>query len=223
MELLPFYLPNVCTSDDKKKLYTLNLNPGMKVYNEDLITIEGIEYRYWNPFRSKLAALLLKKSKSMDFVTDNKILYLGAASGTTVSHLSDIITKGRIYCVENSERPFRDLVRLCERRFNLIPILGNGRKPEDYRAIVEVVDWVYQDISQRDQVDIFIKNTKMYMKKSGRAVIMVKSRSIDVNIQPDEIYKDVQTKLKNEGFKIIEMKILSPFQKDHAAFILKLS
>jgi fibrillarin-like pre-rRNA processing protein len=191
------------------------------VYNEDLVSFKGTEYRYWNPYRSKLAAILQKNSEVLKFDPNQSVLYLGAAAGTTVSHISDIITDGRIYCVEFSERPFRDLVKVCESRPNLIPILANARKPAEYKAIVTAVDWVYQDISQRDQVEIFVKNIRTFLKQNNLAVLMVKSRSIDVNLEPKIIYKNIQNQLINENLKILETIILSPFQKDHAAFIIQ--
>jgi fibrillarin-like pre-rRNA processing protein len=220
MELNEHYLPNVLISPDGRSIYTVNFDPGKRVYEEDLLTYEGRELRKWIPFRSKFAALLLKGVKTIELEHSSKVLYLGAAAGTTPSHISDIIDLGRVFCVEFSERPFRDLVRLCERRQNMIPILANARKPEEYRPIVERVDFLYQDISQRDQVEIFIKNIKNFLKKDGFGLIMIKSRSIDVNKPPESIYEIVQNKLKSEDFQILDKKILSPFQKDHAAFVV---
>ncbi len=50
-----------------------------------------IEYRVWNPFRSKLAAAILGGVDQIYMPPGSKVLYLGAASGTTVSHVSDIV------------------------------------------------------------------------------------------------------------------------------------
>lgn len=221
MKLMPFSMPKVFTSEDGGRLYTVNLVPGVAVYNEDLVQFNDSELRYWNPFRSKLSALILKGTDKIEFDEQNTTLYLGAAAGTTASHLSDITSGGRIYCVEFSERPFRDLLTTCGQRPNMIPILANARKPNEYRSIVEVVDWIYQDISQRDQVEIFIKNAQMYLKNDGRALIMVKSRSINVNLSPQIIYQNVRSQLESGGFQILETTILAPFQKDHAAFVVE--
>lgn len=49
------------------------------------------EYRAWNPFRSKLAAAILGGVDKIHMGPGKKVLYLGAASGTTVSHVSDIV------------------------------------------------------------------------------------------------------------------------------------
>ena len=220
MELEPYSIPNVMISPDGRSIYTVNLDPGHRVYAEDLLTYEGRELRHWNPYRSKLAALLIKGTDRIELRPSSKVLYLGAAAGTTPSHISDIVNSGRVFCVEFSERPFRDLVRLCERRQNMIPILANAHKPEDYRPIVEPVELLYQDISQRDQVEIFMKNARSFLMKNGFGLIMIKSRSIDVNKSPDSIYENVQMKLESENFLILDKKILSPFSKDHAAFIV---
>jgi len=77
------------------KLYTKNLLPGNKVYNENLIKFNDIEYREWDPYRSKIAALILEKPNTNFLSNDLKCLYLGASSGTTISHLSDIV-KGEV-------------------------------------------------------------------------------------------------------------------------------
>ena len=134
----------------KRRLATRSNDP-VPVYGERIP--DG--YRLWDPFRSKLAALLLKsKGRGLRLNRDSKVLYLGAATGTTVSHVSDIVADGLVYAVEFSPRSMRDLIRLCERRENIIPILADAAKPEEYAALVEPVDLVYQDIAQRNQAEI---------------------------------------------------------------------
>ena len=69
---------------------------GESVYGEKKVSIDGdggekIEYRVWNPFRSKLAAAILGGIDNIHMRPGSKVLYLGAASGTTVSHVSDIV------------------------------------------------------------------------------------------------------------------------------------
>ena len=49
------------------------------------------EYRAWNPFRSKLAAAIVGGIEHIHMKPGSKVLYLGAASGTTVSHVSDLV------------------------------------------------------------------------------------------------------------------------------------
>ena len=65
---------------------------------EDSTSGAKTEYRVWNPFRSKLAAAILGGVDKIHMKPGAKVLYLGAASGTTVSHVSDIVGKVRDAC-----------------------------------------------------------------------------------------------------------------------------
>lgn len=151
------------------------------------------------------------------------MLYLGAASGTTVSHLSDIIAEGgRAYCVEISSRPFRDFLLLCKRRPNLVPILADASQPEVYRPLVEKVDLVYQDIAQPEQADILLKNVGMFLKQAGHALIALKARSIDVTKDPREVFQEEMEKLEQK-LEVLDAKILDPYEKDHAMVLLRAS
>jgi fibrillarin-like pre-rRNA processing protein len=203
------------------KLFTQNPEfcKGIKVYNEQLVTEDNREYRSWNPFRSKLAAALLK-GLSIDIAADAQVLYLGAATGTTVSHLSDIITKGSIYAVETSPVAAINLLKVSEQRSNIIPILSDANHPERYQRIVPSVDLIYQDISQRNQADIFTRNMRTYLKPKGWGLIMVKARSIDVALKPKQAYDLVCSYLQKQKFTIKKIIELSPFEKDHAAILI---
>ncbi len=210
--------PGVYKKNDK--LFTINPDAcrGTKVYNEQLITQDAIEYRSWNPFRSKLAAALLK-GLTIDIKPDFHLLYLGAATGTTVSHLSDIITNGVIYAVEPSPIAATDLLKVCEKRPNIIPLISDANHPERYQHLVPPVDLIYQDISQRNQADIFTRNIHAYLKANGTGLIMVKARSIDVALKPKQAYDLVATHLKQQNLKIKKPVELAPFEKDHAAIL----
>jgi fibrillarin-like pre-rRNA processing protein len=203
------------------KLFTQNPDPckGTRVYNEQLIIEDNTEYRSWNPFRSKLAAALLK-GLSIDIAADAQILYLGAATGTTVSHLSDIITNGAIYAVEISPVAAINLLKVSEKRPNIMPILSDANHPERYKSIVPPVDLIYQDISQRNQADIFTRNIIAYLKPKGIGLIMVKARSIDVALKPKQAYELVCTYLQQQKLKIKKTVELTPFEKDHAAILI---
>ena len=141
----------------------------LPVYGERIL--EG--YRTWDPFRSKLAALLLKcRRPDLGLDRDAKVLYLGAATGTTVSHVSDIVCSGLVYAVEFSPRAMRDLIRLCERRRNIVPILADASHPEDYAFMLEPVDMIYQDVAQRNQAEIASINCLRYLKPGGDLVLI---------------------------------------------------
>jgi fibrillarin-like pre-rRNA processing protein len=180
-----------------------------------------IEYRQWNPRRSKLAAYLLNGGRNFPFTSNSKVLYLGAASGTTASHISDIVTEGMIYCIEFSQRSFRDLVLVCQTRKNMIPILEDAHFPERYKPIVGKVDVVYQDISQRDQVLIFLKNLRACINNNGYGMLMVKARSIDVAAVPSKIFKSVKHELTSSGLKIVDERNLGPYARDHLGLVVK--
>ena len=138
-----------------RKLATRNLTSGTKVYGEELVRIGGSEYRLWNPYRSKLAAAILLGMRGMRIGRGSKVLYLGAATGTTSSHVSDIVGKGGlVYCIEISERSMRELVGVCESRENMLPMLKDARDTDSYAKEVGVCDVLYQDIAARDQADI---------------------------------------------------------------------
>ena len=199
---------------------TRNLTPGISVYGEELIQ-ENEEYRIWNPRRSKLAAALLNGLEHLNIENDSKVLYLGASTGTTVSHISDMVTDGRVYAVEFSPTTAKKLVQLSRQRHNIAPILGDATKPKSYLNIVEKTDLVYCDVAQPTQSELFMKNMNLMCKDDGMGILMIKARSIDVVQKPKKIFKEQEKKLKEKGFQIIEKIKLEPYEKDHIAFVVE--
>jgi fibrillarin-like pre-rRNA processing protein len=207
--------------DGTRKLATLNLAPGVQVYGEKLIKIGDIEYRIWDPYRSKLAAAVLRGVKHVPIARSAKVLYLGAASGTTVSHVSDIIgPNGLAYCVEISSRPLRDLLLVVKKRPNMIPILADASQPCCYCQLIEQVDVIYQDIAQPEQAEILLENVEAFLREGGHAMLALKARSIDVTKEPREIFREEMDKLERE-LEIVDAKILDPYEKDHAMLLLQ--
>ena len=199
---------------------TKNLTPGISVYGEELIK-EDDEYRVWNPRRSKLAAALLNGLENLEIQDTSKVLYLGASTGTTVSHISDIVINGRVYAIEFSPTTAKKLVQLSRQRHNISPILGDATKPKEYLNIVEKTDLVYCDVAQPTQSELFMKNMNLFSKDDGMGLLMIKARSIDVVQKPKKIFKEQEKKLKEKGFKIIEKVKLEPYEKDHIAFLVE--
>jgi fibrillarin-like pre-rRNA processing protein len=199
---------------DSDRLFTKNMLPTSRVYGERLYSQGEAEYREWMPSRSKLAAHLKLGGKFFPFSEDTRVLYLGAASGTTASHVSDIVTNGAVYCVEISPRSFRDLVVLCEKRKNMVPILADATRPEDYKLMVENVQTVYQDVAQKNQTSILVRNMEAFGADSG--MIAIKARSEDVTKSPERVFREAESSLKMQGFKVVEVVPLEPFEKDHA-------
>jgi fibrillarin-like pre-rRNA processing protein len=201
------------------KLYTKNLRSslGIPVYNEKIVTIDGTEFRSWTPYRSKLAASLKKGLADFSLTPTSIVLYLGAATGTTVSHISDIVTQGVIYAVERSPVAMHSLLQITKQRPNIIPLLADANHPEAYSHYINSVDFLYQDISQRNQAQIFLVNMKRYLKKEGTGLLMVKARSIDVSLRPRKVYEQVAQELQAHGVIVHSIIELAPYEKDHAA------
>ena len=206
----------------KNKIYTKNPSycKGLKVYDEKILKYKNKEYRSWNPYKSKLSAAIHNGLKKIDLSEKSNILYLGAATGTTVSHLSDIVNKGAVYAIEKSPFALKKFLELCNKRKNIIPIMSDANQPEKYNITVPLVDFIYQDTSQRNQDEIFIKNIKRYLKINGQGIIMIKARSIDVSLNPKKVYEQVINKLKINNLKIIEIIDISNYEKDHASIII---
>ncbi len=207
--------------NNQKNILTENLTPGTRVYGEQLVTSENKEYRIWDPYRSKLAAALLLSENEIPPLIWKHVLYLGAASGTTVSHLSDIIKNdGYIYAVEFSPRSGRNLVKLAEERQNIVPIIDDARKPENYVGIVPIVDLIYQDVAQPDQTHILARNCQTFLKNGGYFILAVKTQSIDVTKTPKTVINEQVEILKNEyDLKILHIIDISTYQKAHSIII----
>ena len=203
--------------DGSLRLATRNLVPGQRVYGERIFKYGGEEYREWNAYRSKLAGALLKGLEELPISEGDRILYLGIASGTTASHISDIIgPKGRIYGVEFAPRVMRDLLLIVRDRRNIYPILGDARFPEKYRHLVEGTDGLYADVAQPDQAEIVVRNAKMFLRDGGYLLLAIKARSIDVTREPSDVYRQQVETLMKGGFQILDIVHLDPFDKDHA-------
>lgn len=203
--------------DGSRRIATETSDP-KPVYGERII--DG--FRIWDPYRSKLSALLLKNPSSplpIDLTRGSIVLYLGAATGTTVSHVSDIVRDGLVYAVELSPRSMRQLLQLAESRQNIIPILGDAARPESYSSLVEPVDLVYQDVAQRNQAEIASLNSARYLKKGGTLVLMIKTRSVDSTASPEEVRALEMGKLK--GLKVLSVIDLLPYHHDHWAVVAK--
>ena len=206
--------------DGEKKLATENLIPKNQVYNEKLVKIKGTEYRIWNPFRSKLAATIMNGLRDFPFMQKSSVLYLGVSTGTTISHISDIVGQnGIIFGVEHTSRVARDFLdRVASHRKNIIPIIQDARKPQEYFSVFKKVDVAYVDIAQPDQTDIAIDNCKMYLKTNGYLFLVIKTRSIDVTKDPKKVISNEIKKLE-PLFEIKQIINLQPYDKDHAIVI----
>jgi len=217
----PTAIPNVFVKviKGRKMLFTKNLVQGTYLQRDKLMIENGVEYRYWDAMRSKLAAAIVKGLNPRGLTTAISVLYLGASSGTTISYLSDILeAEGMIFALDHAPKPIRSLLFLAEQRPNIAPILADAGKPESYYAQVLPADMLYQDIAQRNQIEIFLKNCRIYLKPKGFAYLCIKSRSIDVAANPQKIYNDA-IKTINQELNVLDVLHLDPFQKDHAMIV----
>ena len=205
-------------------LVTRNLAPGRNVYGEPLINFDEVEYRSWNPTRSKLGAAIIKGLKTNSIKPGSRVLYLGVASGTTVSHVSDIIGhSGHVWGVDFAPRPLRDLIdNVARYRKNISPILGDARQPQNYSLQVPKVEVIFADVAQPDQAEIVVKNIRFFLKSGGYAMLSIKSRSIDVGRDPVIIFAEQTAILRKNGLEILELIELDPYEKDHALAVVKL-
>ena len=205
----------------RKALLTINLSPGKKVYDESLIKEKGIEYRDWNPKKSKLAAAIMKGVSQIGIKPESIVLYLGCASGTTASHVSDIVNKkGFVFALDFAPRVMREMVFVAEQRSNIMPIMADANNTESFEKYITIVDTVFQDIAQKQQAEIFIKNCKKFLKKGGFGLLSVKARSVDVAKKPKLVFQEVREKLEKE-LAIVDYRTLEPLELDHCMFICK--
>ncbi|CAG8560883.1 2785_t:CDS:2 [Ambispora gerdemannii] len=208
-------------------LITKNLVAGEAVYGEKRISVEGqdgikVEYRVWNPFRSKLAAGILGGIDHIHIAPGKKVLYLGAASGTTVSHVADIVgSKGVVYAVEFSHRSGRDLINVAKKRTNIIPIIEDARYPQKYRMLVDMVDVIFADVAQPDQARIISLNAHHFLKNNGHIVISIKANCIDSTVDAETVFAREVKKLQEEHIKPQEQLTLEPYERDHALVVGK--
>ncbi|KAK9063190.1 hypothetical protein SSX86_017060 [Deinandra increscens subsp. villosa] len=206
-------------------LCTKNMVPGEAVYNEKRISVQNedgtkVEYRVWNPFRSKLAAAILGGVDNIWMKPGSRVLYLGAASGTTVSHVSDLVgPTGVVYAVEFSHRSGRDLVNMAKKRTNVIPIIEDARHPAKYRMLVAMVDVIFSDVAQPDQARILALNASYFLKTGGYFVISIKANCIDSTVPAEAVFASEVKKLQAEQFKPMEQVTLEPFERDHACVV----
>jgi fibrillarin-like pre-rRNA processing protein len=212
----------VILEDGAQRLATKNLTPGLRVYGERLFKFKYVEYRVWDAFRSKLAGGIIKGVQNVPIEPSFKVLYLGAASGTTPSHVSDIVgDNGHVYCVEFAQRSLRDLVNnVAAYRTNISPMLEDARMPERYAMFISgKVDTIYCDVAQPEQAKLLADNADVFLKPNGWVMLACKSQSIDVTMDPNAVYRQEAHILRNRGFDVKEIVDLEPYDKAHAMIV----
>ncbi|MBU0536365.1 MAG: fibrillarin-like rRNA/tRNA 2'-O-methyltransferase [Nanoarchaeota archaeon] len=206
---------------DGKRLFTKSIAPRKKHFDERILRDGKDEFRQWEPRKSKLAAAMMRGVKEIGVAPGMTVLYLGASHGYTPSFMSDLIGEhGFMFALDFAPRVVRDLVFVSEHRKNIAPIMADANHPELYFHEVTDVDYVYQDIAQKNQAEIFLKNIKMFLKQEGLAFLAVKSRSIDISKKPRIVFEEVRKLLEKE-VEILDYRDIEPFEKDHCVFVCR--
>ncbi len=177
------------------------------------------EWRAWNPHRSKLGAMLESGFETgLEGGEDERVLYLGAASGTTVSHVADFA--GPTYAVEFAPRPTRDLLSVADSRPRLFPLLKDARKPDTYAHIVESdLDVIVQDVATRGQAAVACTN-RQFLAPDGRLLLSIKARSEDVTRDPEAVFDEVVGEIEAE-YEVLERRRLDPYHEDHLGVVAR--
>ncbi len=203
------------------KLYNRSLIPGKIYFHEDTMKEGNVEYRCFSPRNSKFASAIKQKVRETGIKKASTILYLGSSHGYTVSFLSDVVGKnGLIFAVDPAPRVMRDLVFIAEERKNIAPVMEDAAHPDRYEELVKEADMLFQDVAQRNQVEIFIRNFSL-LKKGGIAMLAVKARSVDISKKPKEIFDQSKKQLRDANINILQSFRLEPFQKDHMFYLCK--
>jgi len=212
-----------------RAIWTLNATPRKNVYGETLLRTDEGEWRRWDPSRSKLgAALVLTANHVSDLLPlpGTQVLYLGAGHGTTISHLHDILCgednnrRGRIVAVDLAPRCLRDLNHLAHSRPGLVPLLADARRHAIVGAIQpQRVDWLFQDVAQASQVDIFISACKRFLNKGGSGLFSLKAASERWDEDGERaMFEKVADVLLNSGMEIVEQIDLAGYEDNHMLF-----
>jgi fibrillarin-like pre-rRNA processing protein len=184
----------------------------------------GERWRRFDPRRSKTAAALQAGGLGPDLeavLATPPLLYLGAASGTSLSHLADIVAPEPAFGVEVAARSFADLLDNLRSWPNVFPVHADARRPEAYAPLVGRAGSIVQDVAAPDQVDILTANAAAFLEAGAPALFFLKARSIDSAAEPLEVFEGARSQLAEAGFAVREQRSLEPFDQDHRAFVLR--
>lgn len=219
---------------ERRALWTRNADPGNTTYGESLRRIEDAEHRRWDPNRSKLAAAIIKTSGDRrDLLPEpgSEALYLGAGHGTTVSHVHDHLCGldnemgGRLVAVDLAPRCLRDLTHLARSRRGLVPVLGDARRYTAWGSLLPSrVMWLFQDVAQAGQVDIFLGACDRFLELGGSGLLSLKAMSERWSEDGEQgIFSRVEERIVDHGLEMVEAISLSGFEENHVLFHVRRS
>ena len=215
-----------------RALWSENADFGVAVYGESLRNFGGAQYRRWDPSRSKLGAGIMrtKRDKSLLLPKEGStVLYLGAGHGTSISHLHDHVCGsdndlgGRIIAVDLAPRCLRDLTHLAKTRPGLVPVLGDARKHTAWGVLLpRKVNWLFQDVAQSGQVEIFIKACQRFLNVGGVGLLSLKAASERWTGEGEDIlFAKVEEQLVENGFAVEESIKLTGYEDNHVLFVAR--
>jgi len=201
--------------DGRDEWFTAGLGDPPLVGTERFVPAEGRLLRHWDPTRSKLGAALYRGYDGRRPARGERWLYLGAAAGTTATHVADLVgPEGAVFAVEKSVRPFARLLRVAERYPNLLPILADARTPDAYSGVVPPVDGLYADVAQPDQVAIVLENARRFLRIDGIALVALKTSSMGRHESARGHLEQASASLARAGV-VGEAVRLDPFHRQH--------
>ena len=217
---------------DGRTLWTLNAVPKKAVYGESLRNFSGTEFRRWDPTRSKLGAALVRTRRAPELLLPEEgttVLYLGAGHGTSISHLHDHLCgaendlSGRLVAVDLAPRCLRELTHMAKSRPGLVPVLGDARKHAAWGVLLpRKVNWLFQDVAQAGQVDIFIAACRRFLERNGTGLLSLKAASERWTGEGEEaLFTSVEQTLESSGFEVEERIELAGYEDNHVLFAVR--
>ena len=217
---------------DGRTLWTLNAVPKKAVYGESLRNFSGTEFRRWDPTRSKLGAALVRTRRAPELLLPEEgttVLYLGAGHGTSISHLHDHLCgaendlSGRLVAVDLAPRCLRELTHMSKSRPGLVPVLGDARKHAAWGVLLpRKVNWLFQDVAQAGQVDIFIAACRRFLERNGTGLLSLKAASERWTGEgEDALFTSVEQTLESSGFEVEERIELAGYEDNHVLFAVR--
>ena len=210
-------------------LWTRNAVKGVSVRGERRKRDGRIEWRRWDPSKSKVAAALLRTKREPSEilpVPGSTCLYLGASSGGTVSHIHDVVCGadnhhgGQVVAVEISPRAMRELSTLAASRQGLVPVLADARVPSQVAPFMRgKADWIHQDLSMADQAQTFVKISETFLRPGGTGLLSLKAASERASQGDDDSrFAKAERILEESELELVERIDLTGLEEQHVVF-----
>lgn len=164
----------------------------------------------------KLGAYRANGGTGWDARPDEPVLYLGAAEGVTAQSIARLVPQAPVIAVEKSPVASLNLIETAQDVDNLVPYLADARRPGTYAPLVPSLGLIYQDVAQRDQVEIFLDNVRAFEPRRG--LLAVKAPSIAVDRAPEDVFEEAAEQVGKVG-EIVDVVDLEPYHRDHAMIV----